>query len=344
MRDERQIVSGITVKNIKFNYNSQAAEKQASVFFATILEVCQDSGDNLYLLTDPAVLLQRTDSPFVQTLVSHNPVPVPLPHQSLSAGDYPWLLALDITSSDDLALLHTSIVFALNELHPDSLCQGLGRGICGWLTSGAKPAGLIKQLGHTAIQKQPDHNPVLVRYYDPAVHSLLWPQLSELQQRRMAGVISGWLFPDGDGQPVIHRSQPSPVLHSTFSLGLNTGQCHFILGLCGTINRVLRRYRQLHIAELRYSEQSAALYLRHALTRQAGHPALRQEADRLRFALLLLEYHPQIDLHPKVADLLDRDTFSDDAGWATRTRTITPETWQRWASELNESPIMEQHP
>lgn len=324
-----------------YNFSQEAASQQCEHFYHSILQMQRDTGHRLYLLTDPVLLLQRTDTPFVQTLVSHQPTPVPLPHTAMSEADYPWLIALDTDNEDHLAVLRDSIAVALEELHPDLLCQGSGRGICGWITSDADPADLIKQLGHTAIQKQPDNNPLLLRYYDPAVHNLLWDRLSELQQRRMAGVMSGWLLPDGDAQVVVRRFQPAPMLYSTFSLGLNAQQCEFILHVCGIANRALRQYRLQHAGLSRYYELTAASHILHVLERQSQHPALQLPADKERLALKVLQYHPDIDQHPKIAELLDYDAFSDDVTWSQRTRAITPESWQRYARELAITPPME---
>ncbi|WP_428943828.1 DUF4123 domain-containing protein [Pantoea sp. FN060301] len=326
---------------ITYDYSPEAAEQQGEILYQAIRQMQQDSGDTLYLLVDPVLLLQRTDTPFVQTLVNRAPACVPLPHKTLPQSAYPWLLALDRANEDDQTLLRNSIIVALEELHPESLCQNRGRGICGWLTSGASMADLIKQLGHTAVQKQPNQGSVLMRYYDPAVHSLLWSQLNEMQQRRMGGLLSGWLFPDGDGQLVMHRFQPARVLYSTFSLGLSAEQHDFILSTCGIINRTLRRYRQQNSHQLRHPEQAAASYILLALARQAGHPALQQSADKERFALQILQFHPAIDQHPKITDLLDPDTFGDNVSWTKRTLNITPETWQRYARELAESQTTE---
>ncbi|MGV3344941.1 DUF4123 domain-containing protein [Enterobacteriaceae bacterium LUAb1] len=329
---------------IYYDYSPQAVTQQKETLYQAIIQMQQETGHRLYLLTDPVLLLQRTDTPFVQALLNRHPAPVPLPHSTLQQGDYPWLLALNPASEDDLALLRESIDAALGELHPDLLSQNNGRGICGWITSDATQADLKKQLGHTAIQKQPDHTPILVRYHDPAVHNLLWSQLNEQQQRRMGGILSGWLFPDGDAQVIIRRFQPASVPHSTFFLGLSAEQCHFILTTCGVINRTLRHYRQQNLRERHCSEQQAASSITQALTRLAEHPALRHTADQERFAFLVLQYHPQIDRHPNVAELFEHSTFSDDVTWTMRTLTIPPETWQRYAHELNESPMREKHP
>jgi hypothetical protein len=320
--------------NIHYDYSPQAAERQADTLYNTVAELHGETGHPLYLLFDPVLRLEHIDTPLMQALVRRQPAPVPLPHQSLSEPDYPWLVPLDLNQEYDQALLRLSISVALEELHPDALEQGLGRAICGWLTSPAKPEDIVKQLGHTAIQRTGINRHILMRYYDPAVHNLLWTLLSELQQRRMGGMLSGWIYPDGDGQVVIRRFQPAPMLYSTFSLGLNDKQCDFILYTSGVTCRALRGYRQAKVAEARYSELAAASHISQALVRLTGHPALQQATDKERFALQVLQYHPQIDRHPAMADLLDHNTFSGDVSWTTRTLNILPETWRRYAEEL----------
>lgn len=329
------------MNDIHYDYSPQAADCQADALYNAVIQLQKDTGHPLYLLFDPVLRLDDINSPLIQALVRRQPAPVPLPHHSLNEPDSPWLVALDISQEDDRMLLRQSTATALEELHPDNIEQNLGRSICGWLTSPAERGDLIKQLGHTAIQRTGINQHILMRYYDPAVHNLLWPLLSELQQRRMGGLLSGWLFPDGDGQAVVRRFQPAPMLYSIYSLGLDAEQCDFILNTCGITNFALRRYRQANSGEVRYTEQEAASHILHGLARLAGHPALQHTADRERFAFLLLQWHPQIDLHPSVVDLLDNHTFSDDVPWTLRTLNISPETWRRYATELTASQTME---
>ncbi|EKQ9979408.1 DotU family type IV/VI secretion system protein [Cronobacter sakazakii] len=182
--------------------------------------------------------------PFICALVDHRPAPVRLPHRNLSVDRHPWLVPLNLTDAAHHALLVNSIRHALEEQHPDRLCNGGGRAVCGWLTSPYDTAVAVKQLGHTAIQRLVSGQQILLRYYDPAIHHILWAQLGNLQRDRWLGGFSGWHFLNGDGQLVSHCHTASPYPLMTFSLMLSPEDEDGIRQ-AGDIVRILESYPQL---------------------------------------------------------------------------------------------------
>ncbi|MFU0920980.1 DUF4123 domain-containing protein [Kluyvera sichuanensis] len=321
------------LSSVHFDYSPQAQQVQAEKMRALIEQEMRDSTDTLFLFIDPVALVQQDDSMFRDRLVVRRPLPVSLPHQAVNVADYPWLLVLDLSRDDDRQLLDLSIAVALDELHPDKLCRKMGRSVCGWLTSSHPIEDVSKQLGHTAIQQQPSHQMMRMRYYDPAVNNILWPVLEDFRQQRVMGILSCWMLPDGDGQPVVRRHRADSALHLTFLLGLSQAQTDFILHDAGIINRALRRYRRLTTGSPRYPELTAARLISEALDRVRNHPAFQRDDEKEDLAFHILFSHPRIDQHPKIDYLLDLHTFTADVPWTVRTENITPETWQQYARE-----------
>ncbi|EBP4184135.1 DUF4123 domain-containing protein [Salmonella enterica subsp. diarizonae] len=318
---------------VSFDYSPQAQQPRVEAMLALIAQEMANTTDTLYLLIDPVPLVLRPDITFCDQLVARKPVPVSLPHKAISMQDYPWLVPLDLSREDDRQLLAQSIAVALDEIHPDKLCRKMGRAVCGWLTSPHPIDDVAKQLGHTAIQQQPDHRMMRMRYYDPAVNSILWLVLEDYRQKRLMGILSRWMLVDGDGQPVIRRHRADSALHLTFLLGLSQAQTDFILHDAGIINRALRRYRLLATHTPRYPELTAALWVREALERLRSHPAFHDDDEREDLAFHILHDHPRIDLHPKIDYLLDPYTFTADVPWRERIRSIGQQTWAQYARE-----------
>jgi len=321
------------IKTVSFDYSPRAQQTQLEKMLALIEQEMANAADTLFLLIDPVPLVLQPDTTFCDQLVARKPVPVSLPHKAISARDYPWLVSLDLCAEDDRQLLLQSIAVALDEIHPDKLCRKMGRAVCGWLTSPHPIEDVAKQLGHTVIQRQPDHRMMRMRYYDPAVNSVLWPVLEDFRQQRLLGILSCWIFPDGDGQPVIRRHRADSALHLTFLLGLLQAQTDFILHDVGIINRALRRYRLLTMETPRYPELTAARLVSEALARQRSHPAFHDDDEREDLAFHILYDHPYIDLHPKINYLLDPYTFTADVPWRERIRSIGQQTWALYARE-----------
>lgn len=321
------------IATVSFDYSPRAQQTQVEKTLALIEQEMANAADTLFLLIDPVPLVLRPDITFCDQLVARKPVPVSLPHKAISMQDYPWLVPLDLSAEDDRQLLLQSIAVALDEIHPDKLCRKMGRTVCGWLTSPHPVDDVAKQLGHTAIQQQPDHRMMRMRYYDPAVNSVLWPVLEDFRQKRLMGILSRWMLVDGDGQPVIRRHRADSALHLTFLLGLSQAQTDFILHDVGIINRALRRYRLLTMETPRYPELTAARLVSEALARLRSHPAFHDDVEREDLAFHILYGHPRIDLHPKIDYLLDPYTFTADVPWRERIRSIGQQTWAQYARE-----------
>lgn len=323
---------------ISFSYDSGARHNQAELLRETINAALKHSDDRLYLLIDPVSLPENIQHPFVDALVEQRPVPVRLPHDRLSAEAYPWLVALDINNPQHATLLDNSITHALEELHPERLSEGHGRAVCGWLISPYDADTLARQLGETTIQRLPGDAQILLRYYDPAVHSVLWLHFSRLQQHRLMGIIRTWLYADGDGQVVDRQHTPPAHPHHTFSLALSENDAATV-SLTGKINRTLEHYRFHRPGAPRETETQAIRIVRAALERAISLHGFEQEADQQALALDCLYWHPQFDMHPDMRVLLSAQERDAQSCYTRCTASLTDRLRQQMCDELNATTV-----
>ncbi|MCW1830326.1 DUF4123 domain-containing protein, partial [Enterobacter asburiae] len=247
----------------------------------------------------------------------------------------PWLLQLEMDNPQHRDLLEASIHFAMTELHPDPLSQGNGRAICGWLLSPFDAETVVRQLGNTAIQSLSDQSQILLRYYDPAVHSVLWSHFSALQHRRWLGVLSHWIYPDGDGQIITREHTPVSSPFLSFSLALSP-EDEAVIEVTGKINRTLERYRSLCIKHHRHNEVGAATIVSHALERAASQHGFTNERDQQLLALDCLRWHPQFDNHPDVRILLSPRERDLKSSYTACLASLTEARYPQLCNELNE--------
>ncbi|WP_330985136.1 MULTISPECIES: DUF4123 domain-containing protein [Enterobacterales] len=318
-----------------YDYSDGARQRSAEQLHTAITKAVKDSGENLYLLVDPVSLPADIEHSFVRVLVAEHPVPVVLPHESLTRDSDPWLISIEMDNPQQATLLNSSIDFAVTELHPDHLSQGNGRAVCGWLLSPFDAETVARQLGNTAIQSLSDHSQILLRYYDPAVHSVLWSHFSSLQHQRWLGVLSHWIYPDGDAQIVIREHTPSSSPFLSFSLALSL-EDEAMIEVTGKVNRTLERYRSLHIHHQRHDEEAATVIVCHALERAASQHGFTNERDQQLLALDCLHWHPQFDTHPDVRILLSPRERDLKASYIACLTVLTEARYPQLCDELNE--------
>lgn len=319
---------------IMYDFSPQSVTQQADVLLTQLQAAIAECQEYVYLLIDREALPEDVMHPFIGALVDQRPVPVTLPHRNLSMDRHPWLIPLDLTQATHQALLVSSVRHALEEQHPDRLCNGGGRAVCGWLTSPFDTAVVTKQLGHTAIQRLISGQQILLRYYDPAIHSVLWSHLDDLQRERWLGVLSGWHYLNGDGSLVSHDHSPSPYPYMTFSLMVNP-QDEIHISQTGKIVCVLERYRQAHINKPRHDEATAVTIIRRALKRAQQLHGFDNDTDQQALALDCLRLHPELDMHPRMKILLSPREREQGTDYATCTGALSDRDWQLLCHDLN---------
>ncbi|HAU5438951.1 TPA: DUF4123 domain-containing protein [Cronobacter sakazakii] len=319
---------------ITYDFSPQAVAQKMDALLTQLHAAITARQEYIYLLIDREALPDDVMHPFICALVDHRPAPVRLPHRNLSVDRHPWLVPLNLTDAAHHALLVNSIRHALEEQHPDRLCNGGGRAVCGWLTSPYDTAVAVKQLGHTAIQRLVSGQQILLRYYDPAIHHILWAQLGNLQRDRWLGGLSGWHFLNGDGQLVSHCHTASPYPLMTFSLMLSPEDEDGIRQ-AGDIVRILESYRLINISQHRHDESTAISIIREALSRARHLHGFEDEADQRMLALDCLRLHPYLDNHPRLKILLSPHEREPGTGYATCVAGLSDQDWQRICHEIN---------
>ena len=162
------------------------------------------------------------------------------------------------------------------------------------------------------------------------------PRLAKLlevrQQQRMLGILSGWHFPDGDGQLVSHQHTPPAQPLLTFSLALQEND-NAMLERVGIVNQALKQYREQTKHDSRMSETALRSIAELALQRIAHSPVITTVDERVLFAFHALRYHAHIDLSPEFQYLLSTETQPADIRYRQRICALTPKDWQRLADE-----------
>lgn len=323
-----------------FDFSPETVTKQVEALLTRLRAAIAERQEQVYLLIDREALPEDVADPFTCALVEQRPVPVMLPHRKLAMSSCPWLIKFDPEQTAHHALLVHSVFHALEELHPNRLREGAGRAVCGWLTSPYDTAVVAKQLGHTAIQRLISGQQILLRYYDPAIHSILWSQLDDVQRERWLGVISGWYYPDGDGQLVSHRHSPAPYAYMTFSLMLSPEDEPHI-NQAGKIGRVLERYRQNQISQPRHDESTAIPIIREALNRAVQLHGFSDEISQQALALDCLRLHPRLDTHLRMRDLLSPRERPLGADYAACVSALSESGWKQICLDLNTDPAVD---
>ncbi|MCK1967920.1 DUF4123 domain-containing protein [Franconibacter sp. IITDAS19] len=317
-----------------YDFSPQSVTQQADVLLTQLQAAIAECQEYAYLLIDREALPEDVMHPFICALVDQRPVPVTLPHRNLSMDRHPWLIPLDLTQATHQALLVSSVRHALEEQHPDRLCNGGGRAVCGWLTSPFDTAVMTKQLGHTAIQRLISGQQILLRYYDPAIHGILWPQLDDVQHERWLGVLSGWHTLDGDGRLVSHSHSASPYPYMTFSLMISP-EDEIHISQTGNVVRVLERYRQAYISASRHDETTTITITHRALKRAQQLHGFDNDTDKQALALDCLRLHPELDKHPRMKILLSPREREPGTDYATCTGALSDRDWQLLCHDLN---------
>lgn len=320
--------------NVMYDFSLNTFTRQAELVLTRLRAALTERQELVYLLIDRESLPKDMRHPFISALVDMRPVPVTLPHRKLAMDSFPWLIKFDLTQTTHQALLVNSVFHALQEQHPDRLFSGAGRAVCGWLTSPYDTAAVAKQLGHTAIQRLVSGRQILLRYYDPAIHSILWPQLDDLQRERWLGILSGWHYPDGDGGLVSHCHTPAAWPYQSFSLMLSPEDEPCIY-LAGKIRRLLERYRLENCNQLRHDENTAITIARDAMNRAKQLHGFGDDASQQALALDCLKMHPLLDTHPRMKVLLSPRERAPEADYTACVSVLSERDWQHIGNDMN---------
>lgn len=311
--------------SIDYDYSSLASQSQYKVIREELRQRFSSKDNKCVLMVDAALLRQRTDEQeFISELDRRQVLRVPVASQYLTDEFFPWLVALDLSSFEDIDLFDKSIKLALNEIEPQKIQNGCGRLICGWLSIYGALEDASIHLGKTALQRKKDKD-ILIRYYDPAVATLFWKVLDDWQRQRLLGTITNWYSIDGDGQ-LTHRSGlVQQYAQLSFSLSLSPESWQNI-DMIVIVNLILREYRKDNIDKTRLSEVQVFDAVLPAL-RRAQQYMFKNKEDLVTYGLHALNVSPDFDCHPEISRLLTMQRAQPDRSYRDAISSVSSKQW-----------------
>lgn len=289
------------------------------------------SAGRCVLILDPALRDLATHPDFAACLAQKKLSPAALPrlvwqpHYNLQSAHQPYLIELDLDVYADAEILSCSLDFAHVDWQADSVVQGRGHRVCGWVFTDQSTVELASQWGRRLIQTDGFHRRFL-RFYDPAVLPRLWPLLSLAQQHCLLQPAQQWFMLDADGStlhcyalpPLPDEASPSV----TADLALTNAQWQAVQTFA-IVNQLVTQWPiEHHGQQLNAGQQKL---LQDALVRAIRY-GLRDSADLKAFGRHALTVHPRFDNHPRIQALLQQVT--PQLFYAGLASELTESDWQ----------------
>ncbi|KVO84483.1 hypothetical protein WL30_02750 [Burkholderia ubonensis] len=220
---------------------------------------------------------------------------VAIAHDAFPDDHRPYLIELDLSTSEGTALLAESVRLAFEDRHPDAVAKGLGQRIGGWLASDATPEQIAEYWSNNVLQIDDQGHRCALRFYDARALSLIWPILSDGQKQALLGPVKAWHALDACAKPCVYSS--ATALRA--ELELTDGQWRDIRRH-GLINRALA----LHMLTTQRQPRSSEVEIAIASAARAEQHGLADREDKIAFIGHALTWHPYFDRHPSVAHAL----------------------------------------
>ena len=239
-------------------------------------------------------------------------------HDAFPESHRPYLLELDLSTSQGIMALAQSTRIAFEDRRPNSMAEGLGQRTGGWLASAASLEDVAAHWSRLVLQRDDGGRVCLLRFYDSRALALLWSVLSKEQQQALLGPVRAWHFLDATSRPSVQLA--SSDARTNFILSASQWQ---EIHKHGLINRALA----LHARTYSRQPEPGEIEVAAAAATRADQYRLIDRDDRVAFISHALAWHPQFDLHPKVSQLLCSRAAND---------FYTADIGQLSADEINE--------
>ncbi|WP_423383599.1 DUF4123 domain-containing protein [Burkholderia sp. LMG 32019] len=272
--------------------NRESVDSMASVLRAYF---SQQRESRCYLVVDPS---QRALPQSDEGASSFDDLPsavVEIAHEAFPDNHRPYLIELDLSTSEGVALLIESVRLAFEDRKPDAVAKGLGQRIGGWLASEATLEHIAGHWSSNVLQIDDQGRRCALRFYDARALSLMWPILSEAQKRALLGPVKAWHALDACAKPCVYASEAA--LRTELDL---TDRQWPDIHRHGLINRALALHMLATQRQPRSSEVETAIA---SATRAEQHGLVDRE-DKIAFIGHALTWHPYFDRHPSVARAL----------------------------------------
>ncbi|MCA8297660.1 DUF4123 domain-containing protein [Burkholderia sp. AU30198] len=217
---------------------------------------------------------------------------VAIGHEAFPDDHRPYLIELDLSTSEGVALLVESVRLAFEDRQPDAVAKGLGQRIGGWLASDMAPEQIAGYWSNHILQIDDQGRRCALRFYDARALSLMWPILSDAQKRTLLGPVKAWHALDATAKLCVYSSATTLCTE----LDLTEGQWRDI-HRHGVINRALALHMLATQRQPRSSEVETAI----ASATRAEQHGLTDREDKVAFIGHALAWHPYFDRHPSVA-------------------------------------------
>ncbi len=245
---------------------------------------------------------------------------MPLSHPMLDPAWRPHWIQVNTSTSSGSLLIQDSVDQALSELNPQSLREGQGRRIAGWLV--LEPAQCNRALHHIARESiRPGHRGSrrLFRMHDPAVLWAAWGLLSPGQQAALMGPVSAWWLIDPSGAVIeLQRGDDADAR-------VWDSELWAALDRVGALNAMLRALLPAD-NPLRSGQLEDMRGLAMASMARAERLGFSDLKDLALFAQHAVERHPQFDAHPIVRQVLERR--EPDEHYSALIEQLTDDEWR----------------
>jgi hypothetical protein len=220
---------------------------------------------------------------------------VAIDHDAFPKAHRPYLLELDLSTPAGVEALAQSVRIAFEDRRPESMAEGLGQRVGGWLASHASLDEVVAHWSSLVLQRDDNGRACVLRLFDSRALALLWPVLSPGQQQAMLGPVRAWHHLDAGARPSVHPA--SAEARTNFMLSAAQWQeIHWH----GFVNRALALHTRVCGRQPEPEEIAAAV----AAAARAERYGLIDRDDWVAFIGHALAWHPQFDSHPKVLQLL----------------------------------------
>ncbi|CAB3732346.1 hypothetical protein LMG22037_05697 [Paraburkholderia phenoliruptrix] len=222
---------------------------------------------------------------------------VTIAHEAFPDEHRPYLVELNLSTPDGVELLVETVRLAFEDRHPDSIAQGLGQRIGGWLASNSPAEVVAGHWSQQVLQVDDRGRQCALRFYDSRALSLLWTMLSPGQRQALLGPISAWHALDACAKPCMYTNTDT----ARADLTLKDAQWREIRRH-GLINRAIGLHMQAVGRQPDPQEVDAAV----ASAARAEQYGLSDRDDIVAFIGHALAWHPQFDRYPKVTQALQQ--------------------------------------
>lgn len=227
---------------------------------------------------------------------------VVIEHEAFPDAHRPYLLELDLSTRAGADALAHSVSVAIEDRRPESMAEGLGQRVGGWLASSASIDEVAAHWSRLMLQRDESGRACMLRFFDSRALALLWPVLSPAQQQTVLGPARAWHVLDAGARPSVHLASLEP--RASFSLSVEQWREVHRHGL---VNRALA----LHARACARQPESGEIETAVSAAARAEQYGLLDREDWIAFIGHALSWHPQFDLHPKVLQLLARRSAED---------------------------------